>query len=466
MSEFENNNVENGAENTPDVPTSDWQTPQNNTPPEKPRWEDSWYRSGPLQSTSHETQTPPTQPTPPPPPQWTPPAPPPKKRKANAVVVVLAVLGAAAILLLTVLLAMTLGDSMGNPSSDGDGEDSSSVSDVGGADAPSLHISDWADDDGGLAASEIVNKNLDSTVVITVYKNRALSNGYYNFGGQTTVEAGAGSGIVMTEDGYIITNWHVVTDEDTDKPFDRVDITTYDGTVYENAKIIGADKATDLAVLKIDAEKLSPAQFGDSSKLVIGDRVVALGNATGLHWSASQGIVSGLARDVYEDTGYSIKCLQTDAAINPGNSGGPLLNNQGQVIGVNSAKIAATGYEGLGFSIPINEAKTVIDDLLKHGYVTGRVQLGITGYSVNSNGYKGFVIQEIAKDSMLSKTQARAGDLITAVNGTKIDGYGALRAELAKHKPGETVTLSLLRLDRAGNESTFTVSCTLQESKG
>ena len=195
------------------------------------------------------------------------------------------------------------------------------------------------------------------------------------------------------------------------------------------------------------------------------DRVIALGNAGGLEWSASQGIVSGLARDVYEDTGYSIKCLQTDAAINPGNSGGPLINNQGQVVGVNSAKIAAEGYEGLGFSIPISEAKPIVDDLLKYGKVKGRVMLGITGTEVTTPGYEGFMINSINDDSVLQGTNAQAGDIITHVNGTRVTSYTAMRTELTKYNVGDTITLTLMRVEsRTGQTVSFNVECVLAES--
>jgi len=430
--------------------------------PPAPVYDDGWYRSGPMPPVQDET--------PAPQPPYTPPTPPtpPKKKRPQGAVIALAIVGIIASVALLVLLVSAVLGTVDDPPlsdeqySDTDTDKGESVNN----NAPSVNISDWADNDGGLSANEIINNNMDSTVVIDVFELTLPSNMYqYGFTGETMTQASTASGIVMTEDGYIITNWHVVIDEETGEEFDRIDVTTYDGKVYEGAEVIGADESTDLAVIKIDAKNLAPAQFGDSSKLVMGARVITLGNAGGLQWSASQGIVSGLARDVYDDTGYSIKCLQTDAAINPGNSGGPLLNNQGQVVGINSAKIAASGYEGLGFSIPINEAKTIIDDLTKYGYVRGRVELGITGYAVNNTMYKGFVISSIAENSSLADTSAQIGDLITAVDDVKVDGYGALRSELAKHKAGDTVKLSLLRMDRTGNTTTLTVTCTLRESK-
>lgn len=435
-------------------PTVAPEQPHDSTPPPPPYYQNGWYRSGPMENGVT-----------PPPYMEGPTAPkPPRKNKHTGVVIALAVVGSIAVLALAVLVAAALGEqTLKDP--DAPPSQSQDQDDNVNENAPSVSISDWADDDGGLSAAEIINKNIDSTVVINAYQVQTPSYPY-GFGAGTLTQVGQASGIVMTKDGYIITNWHVVTDEKTGEVFDSIEVATHDGKVYEDAKVIGADQSTDLAIIKVDADDLKPAEFGDSSKLVMGARVVALGNAGGLEWSASQGIVSGLARDVYEDTGYSIKCLQTDAAINPGNSGGPLINNAGQVIGINSAKIAAEGYEGLGFSIPINEAKVILDDLLKYGYVKGRVQLGVTGYSVDSNGYHGFVIQSIEEGSALANTKARAGDLITAVDGKKIDGYGGLREQLAKHQPGETVTLSLLRLNtRTGEEIEFTVQCKLKESK-
>ena len=215
----------------------------------------------------------------------------------------------------------------------------------------------------------------------------------------------------------------------------------------------------------MDATGLQPAEFGDSNQLKMGNKVVALGNSGGLGWSTTQGIVSGLARDVYEDTGYAIKCLQIDAAINPGNSGGPLFNAAGQVIAVNSAKIVADGYEGIGFSIPINEAKVIIDDILANGYVTGRVSLGITGQTYSDSYYRGFLIYTIEDGSPMKNTEAKRGDLITAVDDVTVENYAQLRSELAKHKVGDIVTLTLLRSSNRQVQE-LTVSVKLAEAKG
>ncbi len=397
---------------------------------------------------------------------------PPKKKKSKSgiAIAILASVCAVTIVSLAVLLAVSFGKENAPSPSTSDG--SSTSSQVENPNAPTLDIDDSPENDGGKSAKQIIQENVDSTVVISMYGQTTTQNNPFGFGGWNNSngelrQVGSATGIIMSADGYIITNWHCVINEDTKQAYSRIDVTTYDGTVYSDAKIVGADEDTDLAVIKINAANLSTATFGDSSQLSMGDRVVALGNAGGLQWSASQGIISGLARDVYEDTGYSIKCLQTDAAINPGNSGGPLLNNQGQVIGINSAKIAAEGYEGLGFSIPIKEAKSIIDDLIKYGYVKGRVMLGITGVQVDTPNYEGFMINSIEDNSVLEGTKAQAGDIITHVNGVRVKTYEAMRTELTKYQVGNQIELTLLRIDPQTRQTvSFNVTCTLGESQG
>ncbi len=383
----------------------------------------------------------------------------PPKKKGNGAIVAVSVVCVAVIAVLSVLLVMAY-----------NGTDitatTTTTTNNQQANAPKLEITELDETTEGLTTREIVSRNLDSTVLLTIYETSTGINGF-PFGQstvETEVQAGSASGIVLTADGYIITNWHCVINEDTNEPFARVDVTTYDGTVYENAELVGYDSSTDLAVIKVEATDLQPAEFGDSTALQLGDRVVALGNAGGLGWSATQGIVSGLARDVYEDTGYAIKCLQVDAAINPGNSGGPLFNAAGQVVAVNSAKIVADGYEGLGFAIPMNEAKGIIDDLLANGYVTGRVSLGIKGQTYSDAYYQGFLIYSIEEGSPLRQTEAKKGDLITAVNGKEVTDYATLRSALAENEVGDTVELTLLRSSGRNVES-LKVSVTLTEAK-
>ena len=367
---------------------------------------------------------------------------------------VLGGLCALTIVTLSVLLALAWDDGMSLPWDTG----SSSTPVSRDPNAPKVQIQELDEDTQGKSTREIVEMNLDSTVILKMY----VSQSGYSIGEQKVGEA---SGIIMSSDGYIITNWHCVVDEDTGKPFDRVSVTLHDGTEFDKVEIIGYDQSTDLAVIRVDANNLSPAEFGDSNQLQIGDKVVALGNAGGLAWTATQGIVSGLARDVYEDTGYAIKCLQVDAAINPGNSGGPLMNAAGQVVAVNSAKIVITGYEGLGFSIPISEAQLIVNDLIQYGYVTGRVTLGILGKTIDEGEYTGFLIDTINEGSPLEGTGAQRGDLITHVDGVRVDGYGDLRSELSKHSAGDTVSLTLLRVEYR-RENSFTVQVTLVGDTG
>lgn len=427
----------------------------------------------PSEPQTKQPVTPPeSQPTPPydpygwnTPPTYSAPTPPPKppKKKPSGAKIAIAVIGAlcaVTIITLSVLVGLLYqnGGSLFPAPTDAD-------TDSGNSNAPTLQITELDEDAQGLTTTEIVDRNIDSTVLLTIYSSSSSSAFPFGQTVEQEVKSGSASGIIMSKDGYIITNWHCVVNESTNEEFPRIDVTLYDGTVYEYADIIGYDSSTDLAVIKVDATDLQPAEFGDSNTLKMGNKVVALGNSGGLGWSTTQGIVSGLARDVYEDTGYAIKCLQIDAAINPGNSGGPLFNAAGQVIAVNSAKIVASGYEGIGFSIPINEAKVIIDDILKNGYVTGRVALGITGQTYSDSHYRGFLIYTIENDSPMKNTEAKRGDLIIAVDDITIESYAELRSELAKHKVGDTVTLTLLRSENRQVRE-FTVSVKLSEAKG
>ena len=425
-------------------------------------------------------------------PQTPPPAP---KKNGRGWVVVVAVLAVLAILISGMSVAFVWVDretkaaaaekektSQSGKNDKDDDDDEDDDDDKVNENAPTMDQTPGGSDDvtdvygdGGLSTETIVSKNNDSTVVLEMYME--TSNRY--FGESSLQQVGSASGIVWTADGYIITNCHCVIDEDTGEEFDRIDVILYNGTVYEGAEVIGADESTDLAVIKVDATDLTPAEFGDSDDLAVGSRVVALGNAAGLSWTATQGIVSAKARDVYDDTGYAIPCLQTDAAINGGNSGGPLLNKYGQVVGINSAKIVASGIEGLGFSIPINEAKEVLESLAKYGYVKGRVSLGIEGVSYDDGMYQGFAIVTVTDAGGWKDTDPETWEysedrfgrilrltLIVAVDGVDVVDYGTLRAELAKHKVGDTVTLTLFHYDReVGEIENYTVEVKLQEQK-
>ena len=277
-------------------------------------------------------------------------------------------------------------------------------------------------------------------------------------------ETGVGTGVVMTEDGYIITNAHVVEGSSN--------LTVYlddeQKTQYP-AKIVGLDTQTDVAVIKAEATGLTAAEFGDSDALAAGDQVVAIGNPGGLTLqnSVTVGYVSAVNRSMTTEDGIVTNLIQTDAAINPGNSGGALINMYGQVIGINSSKITATDYEGLGFAIPINTVKDVVDELIAHGYVSGRPKLGITGRDVNqlmmmANGLpQGVLIVSVEEDSDAYAKGIRAGDVITGFGETKIDSMTTLNAEKEKYKAGDTVALTVYR---DGQE--YTVNVTLSEDAG
>ncbi len=398
----------------------------------------------------------------------TPYAPPPKKSgKGTAVGVIV---GAVCVIIVGALVALwVIAQNMGtnSGSADNDAGQSTKASQTTSYRDPNdrltLTIPEVDEVLEGLSSRQIVSDNLDSTVLLTIYSETSGSS--FGQSDSRQVTSGFASGFVLSEDGYIATNWHCVVNEDTNQPFARVDVTMYDGTVYENAELIGADSSTDLAVIRVNATGLKAVSLGNSEALQLGDRVVALGNAGGLGFSATQGIVSGLARDVYEDTGYAIKCLQVDAAINPGNSGGPLFNAAGQVVAINSAKIVADGYEGLGFSIPINEALTIFNELIENGYVTGRVALGVNGQSYDDGYYSGFLIYSLESDSPLKSSGVKQGDLITAIDDTEVEDYASLRSALSKHQVGDTVTLTLLRSSNRRVES-FEVKVVLTEAKG
>lgn len=273
--------------------------------------------------------------------------------------------------------------------------------------------------------------------------------------------ASEGSGIIMSEDGYIITNAHVVEGATSLK------VMTSDGETYE-AQLIGSDTVTDLAVVKIDATGLTAAEFGSSEDLRVADKVMAIGNPGGHELSSSVtiGYVSALNRAISNNTtGYTMEYIQTDAAINPGNSGGALINEYGQVVGINSAKISATGYEGLGFAIPIDTAQPIISDLIQYGYVKDRAVLGISGQFIDSMTGRFYGLPQGEYVAQLNSSEAQAsglqvGDVITAIDGQQLDSESTLRSAILSKKPGDTVTLQVYR---SATQQSATVELKLSE---
>ena len=315
-----------------------------------------------------------------------------------------------------------------------------------------------------LTNQEIAKKLIPSVVCIQNYQIVE----YYNFFGGTTQKsdevspAGEGSGIIFSSDGYIITNAHVVSGADNLK------VITSDGATYE-AALIGSDEITDIAVIKIEAENLPAAEFGKAEDLNVADIVLAIGNPGGMTFNSSVtiGYVSALNREIeVGDGGYTMKCIQTDAAINPGNSGGALVNEYGLVVGVNSAKFVADGFEGLGFAIPSETVLDVASDLINHGYVKDRAILGIQGQFIDSvsSRFYGLSVGMYVYD-FISDEAANSGlekyDVITSIDGIKITSSNTITNYLTQKKPGDTVTLTV---DRAlENKKDITVTVVLSE---
>lgn len=304
--------------------------------------------------------------------------------------------------------------------------------------------------DSGLETTDIYQKVIPSVVCINVYNGMSIS------------ASSSGTGIVMTEDGYIMTNAHVVDGAS------YVNVEFEDGTEIRG-QIVGADTATDLAVIKVNATGLQVAEFGDSTSLKVGERAIVIGNAGGLSGSCTTGVISGLDRKV-SSSRRSLSLIQTSAAINPGNSGGPLVNRFGQVIGITSSKIASVNYEGIGFAIPISDALPIIQSIVSSGYVTGRAVLGVQVIELNSangpaNGLpsQGAYIASIQEDSFLAGRGVREGDVILEANGAKIEGTNVLLEELEKFSPGDRMNLLILRPETG---ETFNVTVRLIESKG
>lgn len=325
-------------------------------------------------------------------------------------------------------------------------------------DAPST---DTQNTDDGEATSKIASDVMPSVVGIVTYDTS-----------ESYDPVGQGSGVIMSEEGYIVTNAHVLLDSN-DYLLSTISVVLQNQDEYE-ATLVGIDVKTDLAVIKIDAKGLVPAEFGNSDQVQVGDRVIAIGNPGGVIFmgSVSQGIVSGLNRTVKTDTGLSLTLLQTDAAINPGNSGGPLVNRYGQVIGINSAKIRQSDYEGIGFSLPINTVKPVVDDLIQYGYVQNRVKIGITYQEVDSvlskanNTPAGLYVIKVEQGMSAAQNGLKAGDTITTIDGQSIDSAEGLNQILEQKQPGDTIVLMVYRGSSSGNSSTLEITVTLAEDTG
>ena len=286
-----------------------------------------------------------------------------------------------------------------------------------------------------------------------------------NFFGMTSSGAVSGSGFIISPDGYILTNYHVIEDAHLRKL--NVDVITYDSSKY-SAAIIGIEPGNDLAVLKIDAEGLSAAVIGNSDSLQVGDPIYAIGNPLGeLEFSMSTGYVSALDRVISTDEGESINMFQLDAAVNEGNSGGPVYNQAGDVVGIVTAKYSSAGVEGLGFAIPSNDANEIAVDLITKGYVSGKAALGVSvnnEYTAMYAQYYGMPLGAYV-DSVIAGSAAEAAgmqprDIIISIDDTVIQNYNDLRKALRQYRANDEAVITVYR---SGEYVELTI--TLDEAK-
>ena len=313
---------------------------------------------------------------------------------------------------------------------------------------------------GTLTAAQIYEQACRQVVGITTEVT------YTNFFGMNSSSAVSGTGFIVSADGYILTNYHVI--ELAAQNTKDVNVILHDGTRY-TAAIVGYEKYNDLAVLKIDAEGLSPVTFGDSSSISVGDTVYAVGNPLGeLDFSMSTGHVSALDRLITSDeSGVAINMFQIDAAVNSGNSGGPVYNAAGEVVGIVTAKYASTGVEGLGFAIPVNDAVSIAGDLIRQGYVSGKAYMGVSIDQRYNSMYAqywgmplGAYVYSVESGSCADKAGVREKDIITAIGDHEITGYTDLTSALHSFSAGDTTELKVYR---GGEDITLTI--TFDEAK-
>lgn len=316
-----------------------------------------------------------------------------------------------------------------------------------------------------MTTAEVYANYIDACVGISV---DVVTTNYLGF---PVTAAAAGSGFVITEDGYIMTNYHVIEDAS------KITVTFVDGTAY-TAKLVGGDADNDIAVIKIEAKGLKPVVIGDSAQMYVGETVLTIGNPLGeLTFSLSDGVVSALERSITVSQGKQMQMIQTNCTINSGNSGGPLFNLYGEVIGIVTAKYSSSSsmtasgsasVEGLGFAIPISHVKSMISDLISKGYVTGKPFLGISvqdvDAAVKSYGLpSGAALIDVAPGLAAAKSGLQEGDIVTAIGETKIEGRDALVQEVGKYKAGETLSFTVFR---NGQEQDISVTLGEQTTEG
>lgn len=333
--------------------------------------------------------------------------------------------------------------------------DSSATTDYNGS---KLNIADSGTTDTQTASPVSSGENMTGAEIYSLGCAQAVGIStditYTNYFGAKSTAAVSGSGFIVTSDGYIVTNYHVIADAYTGNY--KVSVILYNGDKFD-AAIVGVEESSDVAVLKIDATGLSAATLGNSDDMQVGETVYAIGNPLGeLSFSMSSGMVSALDRDITTQdstTGETTtnNMFQIDAAVNEGNSGGPVYNEQGEVVGIVTAKYSDTGIEGLGFAIPINDVADIVDQLITNGYVSGKANFGITVTTVDStvaqyyNMVEGAYVYSVTSGSCSDKAGLKVGDIITAINDVAVKSSSELTSEKKNYHAGDTVTLKVYR---------------------
>ncbi len=308
-----------------------------------------------------------------------------------------------------------------------------------------------ADSRQEMSAADIYEQNVNSTVGITTAVTTT------NYWGYETQAAAAGSGFIVTDDGYILTNYHVVENAET------ITVALYDGTTYDG-ELVGYDESNDIAVLKVDAEDLIPVTVGDSAGLRVGDEVVAIGNPLGeLTFSLTGGMISALDREITVSGGVTMDLIQTDCAINAGNSGGALFNMYGEVIGITNAKYSSSGMgasiDNIGFAIPISRVAGIVQSIIENGYIA-KPYIGVTisDVSAEAKGYglpEGAAVKSVEEDGPAAKAGLQENDIITAVDGQAVTGRRDLSDIVGAAQVGSDITLTVYR---QGEEMDVTVT--------
>lgn len=323
-----------------------------------------------------------------------------------------------------------------------------------------------SEDDSTQSSTAMTKGDLYAMAVNSIVSVKATWTEYYTslFGSYSQPVISSGTGFIITEDGYIITNHHVIQNAD------NITVTDYDGNEYK-ASLVGSEPANDIAVLKIDAQK-TPVTLGNSSELKVGDDIMVIGNALGeLSYTFTDGIVSHLSRQLSVEGGKSINMFQTNAAINNGNSGGPVYNMYGEVVGIASAKYASETIEGLGFCIPIDDVKLMISDIINYGYVTGKPCLDVTLQTITADMASRYSIPEgcyvvaLDKGGAASNAGIQSKDVITNLGGEKVSSCADVARILNNYKAGDTISITYVRNGKSETRTTTLTEYTLKNPR-